>query len=92
MCDITSSAYQSVADLPPLDPNDPFLGANPLDPAFRADPLAQLREIKPVSELPFGVFRLTSYDDCLRLLFEVPSDVRRADGSESPGIAGGSIS
>ena len=81
---MTPPAYQSIADLPPLDPNDPFLGANPLDPAFRADPharLARLRELRPVSELPFGVFRLTRYDDCLRLLREVPSGVRRADGT-----------
>ncbi len=70
--------------LPPLDPNDPFLGANPLDPAFRTDPharLARLRELAPVHRMPFGVWRLTRYADCLRLLREVPSGVRRADGT-----------
>jgi hypothetical protein len=70
--------------LPPLDPADPFLGASPLDPAFRADPhprLARLRELAPIHELPFGLWRLSRYDDCLRLLREVPSGVRRADGT-----------
>jgi cytochrome P450 len=70
--------------LPPLDPNDPFLGASPLDPAFRTDPherLERLRELAPVHCMPFGVWRLSRYADCLRLLREVPSGVRRADGT-----------
>jgi cytochrome P450 len=70
--------------LPPLDPNDPFLGANPLDPVFRAEPyerLERLRDLAPVQRMPFGVWRLSRYADCLRLLREVPSGVRRADGT-----------
>ncbi|MBK7948212.1 MAG: cytochrome P450 [Deltaproteobacteria bacterium] len=76
-------AYQSIADLPPLDPKDPFFGANPFDPSFRGDPharLARLRAVAPVSELPFGVFRLARYADCQRLLRDVPTGVRNADG------------
>jgi cytochrome P450 len=64
--------------------SDPWLGANPIDPAVRADPypfLKRLREYDPVNETPIGVFRLTRYDDVVRMLKEVPSGVRMADGS-----------
>ncbi|MFM7735595.1 MAG: cytochrome P450 [Alphaproteobacteria bacterium] len=64
--------------------NDPWLGANPFDPAFRDDPypaLARLRAIDPVNETPIGLFRLTRYDDVVRMLKEVPSGVRMADGT-----------
>lgn len=64
--------------------SDPWLGANPFDPAFRADPypyLKRLREHDPVNETPLGVYRLTRYDDCVRMLKEVPSGVRMADGT-----------
>jgi hypothetical protein len=63
---------------------DPWLGANPVDPAVRANPypfLKRLREYDPVNETPIGVFRLTRYDDVVRMLKEVPSGVRMADGS-----------
>jgi cytochrome P450 len=59
-------------------------GANPLDPAFRADPhpfLRHLREVDPVNETPIGVWRLSRYDDCVRLLTQVPTGVRMADGT-----------
>src|ERR1700693_6262814 len=64
--------------------DDPWLGVNPLDPAFRADPyplLKRLREHDPVNETPIGVFRLTRYDDVVRMLKEVPSGVRMAAGN-----------
>jgi cytochrome P450 len=63
---------------------DPWRGANPLDPAFRADPhpfLKHLREVEPVNQTPIGVWRLTRYDDCVRLLTQVPTGVRLTDGS-----------
>ena len=63
---------------------DPWLGANPTDPEFRANPypfLKRLREYDPVNETPIGVFRLTRYDDVIRMLKEVPSGVRMADGN-----------
>jgi cytochrome P450 len=76
---------------------DPWLGVNPLDPAFRADPhpfLKRLREHDPVNETPIGVFRLTRYDDVVRMLKEVPSGVRMADGrvfgAIDTGLDGGS--
>ena len=64
--------------------DDPWLGVNSFDPAFRDDPhplLKRLREYDPVNETPVGVFRLTRYDDVVRMLKEVPSGVRMADGS-----------
>jgi hypothetical protein len=64
--------------------SDPFRGVNPFDPSFRENPypgLAHLRAHHPVDEMPFGVWRLTRYADCVRLLREVPTGMRRADGS-----------
>ena len=62
---------------------DAWHGANPLDPAVRADPypfLRHLRDVDPVNETPIGLWRLTRYDDCVRLLNQVPTGVRMADG------------
>ncbi len=66
-----------------LPPDDPWLGCNPFDPAFRDDPypsLARLREIDPVNEMPVGIWRLTRYADVNRLLHDVPAGVRTTDG------------
>jgi cytochrome P450 len=71
------------------DSDDPqaagsWSGADPLDPAFRADPhpfLARLRETDPVNLTPFGIWRLTRHADVERLLRDVPTGVRMADGS-----------
>ena len=55
--------------------DDPWLGANPLDPAFRDDPypaLHRLRSIAPVHCTPLGFWRLTRYADVVRLLRDVP--------------------
>jgi hypothetical protein len=63
---------------------DPWHGANPVDPAFRANPhpfLKHLREVDPVNETPIGVWRLSRYDDCVRLLTQVPTGVRLSDGT-----------
>src|SRR6185295_9212373 len=63
---------------------DPWLGVNPLDPAFRANPyplLKRLREHDPVNETPIGLFRLTRYDDVVRMIKEVPAGVRFSDGN-----------
>ena len=59
-----------------VDPGDPWLGSDPPDPGFRDDPepaLRRLREIDPVNQTPIGVWRLSRYDDCVRLLTEVPT-------------------
>ncbi|MGH7790191.1 MAG: cytochrome P450 [Candidatus Binatia bacterium] len=69
---------------PPAVDDDPWHGANPLDPTFRADPhpfLKHLREVAPVSPTPIGVWRLSRYEDCVRLLTQVPTGVRLSDGS-----------
>jgi len=62
---------------------DPWSGANPLDPDFRNDPypaLKRLRELDPVNETPIGFFRLSRYNDCQRMLRDLPVGVRRTDG------------
>jgi len=68
--------------------DDPWRGANPLDPAFRLDPypaLKRLREIEPVHETPLGIWRLSRYSDCVRMLRDLPVGVRRTDGT-LPGV------
>jgi len=72
----------SPAHIPPAD--DGWCGANPADPEFRANPhpyLKQLRERDPVNETPVGVWRLSRYDDCVRLLTQVRTGVRMTDGT-----------
>ena len=68
--------------------DDRWYGANPLEPAFRLDPypaLKRLREIAPVHETPLGIWRLSRYDDCVRMLRDLPVGVRRSDGT-LPGV------
>lgn len=63
---------------------DPWRGANMLDPAFRDDPypaLRRLRETDPVNQAPFGFWRLTRHRDVVRCLRESNVGVRRSDGS-----------
>ncbi len=71
----------------PVDPaNDPWAGANPLDPEFRRNPypaLVRLREHDPVNLTPLGFWRLTRYADVERLLKDVPVGVRRSDGTRA---------
>jgi cytochrome P450 len=66
------------------DPNHP-------DPARWEDPFPQLiwfREHAAVNQTPADLWRLFRYDDCVRVLREIPAGVRRVDGS-SPGNAMG---
>ncbi len=89
-----STNLQPVTEVAPDWKADPWLGVNPTDPAFRANPypfLKRLRDHDPVNETPIGVYRLTRYDDVIRMLKEVPSGVRMADGSVfgSVPLAGG---
>jgi len=73
-----------------VDPADPWLGCDPSDPAFRDDPapaLRRLRELAPVHRTPLGAWRLSRYDDCVRLLREVKSGVRYADGRPAIGAS-----
>jgi len=73
-----------------VDPNDPWLGSDPAEPSFRDDPapaLHRLREIAPVHLSPMGAWRLSRYGDCVRMLREVKSGVRYADGRPAIGSA-----
>ncbi len=80
-----------------VDPSDPWLGSDPADPSYRDDPapaMRRLREIAPVHFSPMGAWRLSRYDDCVRMLRDVESGVRYADGrpaigSSPPGVAAG---
>jgi cytochrome P450 len=72
--------------------SDPWLGVFPPELARQSDPyaaLARLREFDPVNETPFGIWRLTRYDDVVRMLREVPAGVRFADGTSFGGQAPG---
>src|SRR5207253_199745 len=71
-----------------LPADDPWVGCNPFDPAFRDDPypsLARLRALDPVNEMPVGIWRLTGYADVNRLLHDVPAGVRTTEG-DLPGV------
>jgi cytochrome P450 len=68
-------------------PEASWHGVNFVDPdqrdAFRDDPhtlLKHLREADPVNLTPLGVWRISRYDDVLRLLRDKDAGVRRTDG------------
>jgi hypothetical protein len=61
-------------------------GVNPLapPPGWLSNPwpsLRHLREVAPVNLTPVGLWRLSRYADCVRLLREVRCGVRRRDGT-----------
>lgn len=65
-------------------PQPHWHGANPMDRDYIDDPyptLRHLRENHPVSLTPDGVWRLTRYDDCLRMLRSTGAGMRRTDGT-----------
>ena len=76
-----------------IDPNDPWLGLNFLDPAsrerLRRDPYPlfdNLRRVDPVHRTPIGVWQIARYADVLRVLRDAPVGVRTAAGG-LPGLA-----
>ena len=72
---------EPIAHLPRPTPS--WHGADPSDPAYLDDPYPiyrRLREQHPVSLTPEGVWRLTRYDDCLRMLRATGAGMRRTDG------------
>lgn len=78
---------------PEIDPNDPWLGLNFLDPAarerIRRDPyplFENLRRVDPVHRTPIGVWQVARYADVLRVLRDAPVGVRTAAGG-LPGLA-----
>jgi cytochrome P450 len=59
-------------------------GADPADAIYIDDPYPvyrQLRSHHPVSLTPDGIWRLTRYDDCLRMLRLNSAGMRRTDGT-----------
>jgi hypothetical protein len=82
----TSPAARGAEPAPPALPEPSWHGvdATARDPLRYDDPfpsLHELRRVAPVNRTPMGVFRLSRYDDCVRLLREVPTGVRHLDGS-----------
>jgi cytochrome P450 len=70
--------------VPEAEPS--FHGIDPTAPDAEreADPfpaLHHLRRVAPVNQTPMGVWRLTRYDDCVRLLRGVRCGVRHLDGT-----------
>jgi cytochrome P450 len=84
---------QPIAATPRPEPS--WHGADPSDRAYLDDPYPmyrRLRERHPVSVTPDGVWRLTRYDDCLRMLRFSGAGMRRTDGrlpGQSPEEAAG---
>jgi len=86
------TASSDLATTMPAQVDDPWRGMNVLDPQIREqlrdDPypfLHRLRETDPVNETPIGIWRLTRYEDVVRLLHAVRCGVRTTDGA-LPGI------
>lgn len=67
----------------PARPEPGWHGADPTSSAYLEDPYPfyrGLRELHPVSLTPDGVWRLTRYDDCVRMLRLTGAGMRRTDG------------
>jgi cytochrome P450 len=65
-------------------PEPGWHGADPADPVYLDDPYPvyrRLREQHPVSLTPDGVWRLTRYEDCLRMIRFAGAGMRRTDGT-----------
>jgi len=52
--------------------------------------LHHLREVAPVNLTPIGIWRLSRYADCVRLLRDTPCGVRKSDGTPVGTSMGGS--
>jgi cytochrome P450 len=68
----------------PRRPEPSWHGADPADAAYLDDPYPHyraLRESHPISLTPDGVWRLTRYEDCLRMLRLSGAGMRRTDGT-----------
>ncbi|MBW2394374.1 MAG: cytochrome P450, partial [Deltaproteobacteria bacterium] len=81
----------------PAAPAPSWHGMDPttVDPERQEDPFPSLREVReqfPVHETPAGLWRLFRWDDCMRLLREVPAGVRRTDGTAPGNAMGGANS
>ena len=64
-------------------PEPSWHGADPANPSYLDDPYPiyrRLREEHPVSLTPDGVWRVTRYEDCLRMLRLTGAGMRRTDG------------
>ena len=72
---------EAIAASPRPEPS--WHGADPANPSYLDDPYPiyrRLREEHPVSLTPDGVWRVTRYEDCLRMLRLTGAGMRRTDG------------
>jgi len=93
---MTAEPTRSVPRPPyaPAEPEPSWQGEDPREPSPKRqdDPfpyLARMRAVAPVNETPIGLWRLYRYEDCLRVLREIPAGVRRTDGSPGRAAMGG---
>jgi len=76
----------AVSAAPPTERDPSFHGIDPTGPRDLeryADPfpaIHHLRRVAPVNETPIGLWRLSRYDDCVRMLRGVRCGVRHLDG------------
>ena len=76
------------------EPEPSWHGYDPTEPdqSRYDDPfphLARMRRDWPVNETPAGLWRFFRYADCVRVLRELPTGVRRADGTSTGMAMGG---
>jgi cytochrome P450 len=67
----------------PLRPAPGWYGADPSDPSYLEEPYPIYRRLRaehPVSLTPDGIWRLTRYEDCQRMLRYSGAGMRRTDG------------
>ena len=80
---MTSNTLHTSAQEDRKEPVPGFYGANPEDLGYQQNPYPghrELRETQPVNLTPLGFWRLSRYDDCVRLLRQTPSGMRLTDG------------
>lgn len=80
---MASKLLQKTSSSSHKEPTPGFFGAVPEDAHYQQDPYPgykELRERQPVNLTPLGHWRLSRYDDCVRLLRQVPAGMRLTDG------------
>ena len=83
-CGCDCAKLRGVSEPSATRPPESWHGADPSDPAYLDDPYPyyqRLRAEHPVSLTPDGVWRVTRYDDCQRMLRLTTAGMRRTDGT-----------
>lgn len=68
-----------------IDPYEPsWHGVDPRTPEMQDDPFPLIRELRqraPVHLTPLKYWRISRYEDCSRVLHDIPNGVRHSDGT-----------